>query len=285
MPTAYRISLMGVAAGEAEVYPDRELAINPGQVFGKLDGIPTTDPAFGLDALWIEPGMKDQAQTLGYTVVDTSTVIATHINQLLLKHTHELLGHDEVQQMLDILAKNSPKLVEHLVPETVSMTVLLNVLRNLLRESVPIRDLRTIAEAISSNALLSQDSGALTAAVRTSLRRIIVQNIYGAESILPAIALDPAMEQILLKSVQQAQQSGFSDDIVLEPGLAERLQSALIEAAKRQEVAGKPSVLLVSAPLRAVLVKFIRHTAVEMQVLSYAEIPDDKQITIESTVG
>ena len=214
---------MGVAAGEAEVYPDRELAINPGQVFGKLDGIPTTDPAFGLDALWIEPGMKDQAQTLGYTVVDTSTVIATHINQLLLKHTHELLGHDEVQQMLDILAKNSPKLVEHLVPETVSMTVLLNVLRNLLRESVPIRDLRTIAEAISSNALLSQDSGALTAAVRTSLRRIIVQNIYGAESILPAIALDPAMEQILLKSVQQAQQSGFSDDIVLEPGTSRAL--------------------------------------------------------------
>jgi flagellar biosynthesis protein FlhA len=285
MPTAYRISLMGVTAGEAEVYPDRELAINPGKVSGKLDGITITDPAFGLDALWIKPSMKDHAQTLGYTVVDTSTVIATHINQLLSKHTHELLGHDEVQQMLDILAKNSPKLVEQLVPETVSMTVLLDVLRNLLRESVPIRDLRTIVEAISSNALLSQDSGVLTVAVRTSLRRIIVQKIYGAESILPAIALDPAMEQILLKSVQQAKQSGFSDDIVLEPGLAERLQSALIEAAKRQELAGKPSVLLVSAPLRGVLVKFIRHTAVEMQVLSYAEIPDDKRITIESTVG
>jgi flagellar biosynthesis protein FlhA len=276
---------MGVIAGEAEIYPDRDLAINPGQVFGKLDGVATTDPAFGLEALWIDREMKDQAQTLGYTVVDASTVVATHINQLLLKHTHELLGHDEVQQMLDMLAKHSPKLVEQLVPETVSMNVLLAVLKNLLIEQVPIRDLRTIAEAISSGAMASQDPVALTAVVRTALKRIIVQSIYGNDAILPAIALDPAMEQLLLKSVQQSQQGGFTDDIVLEPGLAERLQTALQEAAQKQEMAGKPAVLLVSAPLRPVLVKFIRYSAVDMQVLSYGEIPEDKQITIESTVG
>ena len=284
-PTAYRITLTGVTAGEAEIYPDRELAINPGQVFGKLDGIPTVDPAFGLEAIWIDSSQKDQAQTLGYTVVDASTVVATHINQLLLKHTHELLGHDEVQQMLDMLAKHSPKLVEQLAPEIVPTNVLLVVMKNLLMEQVPIRDLRTIAAAVSANVNLSQDLGALTAAVRVALRRSIVQNIYGNDAVLPAIALDPAMEQLLLKSVQQTQQSGITDDIILEPGLAERLQSALAEASQKQEVAGKPSVLLVSAPLRNILVKFIRYSAVEMQVLSYGEIPDDKQITIESTVG
>ncbi len=284
-PTAYRITLTGVTAGEAEIYPDRDLAINPGQVFGKLDGIPTVDPAFGLEAMWIDPSQKDQAQTLGYTVVDASTVVATHINQILLKHTHELLGHDEVQQMLDMLAKHSPKLVEQLAPEIVPMNVLLGVMKNLLMEQVPIRDLRTIAAAVSANVNLSQDLGALTGAVRVALRRSIVQNIYGNDAVLPAIALDPSMEQLLLKSVQQAQQSGITDDIILEPGLAERLQSALAEASQKQEMAGKPSVLLVSAPLRHVLVKFIRYSAVDMQVLSYSEIPDDKQITIESTVG
>ncbi|WP_101760499.1 flagellar biosynthesis protein FlhA [Oceanicoccus sp. KOV_DT_Chl] len=285
MPTAYRITLTGVTAGGAEIYPDRDLAINPGQVFGKIDGIPTTDPAFGLEALWIDPGMKDQAQTLGYTVVDASTVVATHINQLLLKHTHELLGHDEVQQMLDMLAKHAPKLVENLVPDTVSMNVMLAVLKNLLMEQVPIRDLRTIAEAVSANAHKSQDIVALTGAVRVALRRTIIQSIYGNEDVLPAIALDPAMEQLLLKSLQNSQQNGITDDIVLEPGLAEKIQVALRDATQRQELAGKPAVLLVSAPLRAVMVKFIRYSSVDMQVLSYGEIPDDKQITIESTVG
>lgn len=284
-PTAYRISLMGVTAGEAEIYPDRELAINPGQVFGKIEGIATRDPAFGLDAVWIDPATRDQAQTLGYTVVDASTVVATHLNQLLQKHTHELLGHDEVQQLLDMLAKHSPKLVEQLAPEHVPTNLLLSVLKNLLQEQVPIRDLRTIAQTVAAQSARTQDAGAITAAVRVALCRIIVQNIYGNETRLPAIALDPSMEQLLLKSVQQAQQSGNTDDIVLEPGLAERLQSALIEASQKQEVAGKPAVLLVSAPLRAVLAKFVRYTSASVHVLSYNEIPEDKQITIEGTVG
>jgi len=284
-PTGYRITLMGIAAGEAEIFPDRELAINPGQVFGKLDGVSTRDPAFGLEAVWIESRLKDQAQTLGYTVVDSSTVVATHINQILLKHTAELLGHDEVQQMLDMLAKHSPRLVEQLVPDTISINILLAVLKNLLLEQIPIRDLRTIASTLSASAAKTQDVALLSADVRVALKRTIIQNIYGSDEVLPAIALDPAMEQLLLKSLQQAQQSGNNDDITLEPGMAERLQSALIEAAQKQEMAGKPAVLLVSAPLRAMLAKFTRFSSADIQVLSYAEIPDDKQITIESTVG
>ena len=285
VPTGYRISLMGVTAGESEIYPDRDLAINPGQVFGTLDGIATKDPAFGLEAVWIDSNEKDQAQTFGYTVVDASTVIATHLNQILIKHTHELLGHDEVQQMLDMLAKHSPKLVEQLVPDAVSINVLLTVLKNLLIEGVPVRDLRSIAATIAASAARTQDPAALTADVRVALKRIIVQNIYGNDAVLPAIALDPSMEQLLLKSVQQAQQNGITDDVALEPGMAERLQAALVEVGQKQELAGKPAVLLVSAPLRAMLAKFTRFSAADIHVLSYGEIPDDKQITIESTVG
>jgi flagellar biosynthesis protein FlhA len=284
LPNGYRISLLGVNSGEAEIYPDRDMAINPGQVFGKLDGIATKDPAFGLEAMWIDTSQRDQAQTLGYTVVDASTVIATHLNQLLLKHTHELLGHDEVQKMLDKLAKQSPKLVEELVPNTISINILLSVLKNLLLEQVSIRDMRTIAEALAAAAATSQDVATLTAAARVALKRVIVQNIYGSEYSLPVIALDPAMEQLLLNSLQQSQQAG-SDDIVLEPGLVEKLQTALQDASQKQEAVGKPAVLLVSAPLRAVLAKFIRYSAVEVSVLSYTEIPDDKQVTIEASIG
>jgi flagellar biosynthesis protein FlhA len=261
------------------------LAINPGQVFGKLDGVKTQDPAFGLEAIWIDAGLKDQAQTLGYTVVDPSTVVATHINQILLKHTADLLGHDEVQQMLNMLEKHAPRLVENLVPDTLSISLLLTILKNLLQEQIPIRDLRTIASTLASSAAKSQDAAQLTADVRVGLKRTIIQGIYGSDSELPAIALAPSMEQLLLKSVQQAQQSGNTDDIALEPGMAERLQGALIDAAQKQELAGKPAVLLASAPLRAMLAKFTRFTSADIHVLSYEEIPDDKQITIESTVG
>jgi len=289
-PNAYRIAIMGVTAGEGEIHPDRELAINPGQVFGHLDGIATKDPAFGLDAVWIDPTQRDQAQTLGYTVVDASTVVATHINQLLLKQMHELLGFDEVQNLLQALAKQSPKLAEELVPETLSLNLLVTVLRTLLQERVPIRDLRTIASAIASVGKKSQDPAAYVAAARLALSRSIVQKIFGNTSTLPVMTLSPQMEQLLAKSLQQsfAQQPGqlaSADDIVLEPGLAERLQSALRDAAQKQELAGKPPVLLVSAPLRSVLAKFARYISGEIQVLAFNEIPDDKQVTIEASIG
>ncbi|GAA6153273.1 flagellar biosynthesis protein FlhA [Pseudoteredinibacter isoporae] len=284
-PTAYKISLMGVALGEAEVYPDSFLAIDPGQVFGKLEGVQTRDPAFGLDAVWIEESQKDHAQTMGYTVVDAATVIATHLNQILQKHAYELLGHEDVQKLLDILAEKSPKLAEELVPNTISLNVLLKVLQGLLQEGVSIRDMRSIAEAITANADKSQDPVALKAAARVALARQIVQGLVGSEPELPVMTLDPQLEQLLLSSVQQAQKSGTDDGAFIEPGLAERLQQALISAAQQQELAGKPIILLVAAPLRELMVKFNRFSVPEMRVLAYTEIPDNKQITIEMAVS
>lgn len=285
MPTGYRISLMGVTVAEAEVFPDRELAINPGQVFGNLDGVKTKDPAFGLDAIWISSSQKEQAQTLGYTVVDPSTVVATHLNQILQNHTHELLGHEDVQKLLDMLAKTSPKLVEELVPGTISLNVLLKVLQTLLRERVPIRDIRSIAEALAGASGKSQDPVALTALARAALCRQIVQNIIGNEQNLPVITIDPSLEQLLLSTVQQAQKAGADDGAFIEPGLADRLQESLINAAQKQEMAGKPLVLLVAAPLRMMMSRFVRHSLPDMRVLAYTEIPDNKQITIDASVG
>ena len=283
-PNAYRLTLMGVSVAEAEVYPDRELAINPGQVFGPLNGIAAKDPAFGLEAVWIDPSQRDQAQSLGYTVVDASTVVATHLNQILHKHAHELLGHEEVQQLMQLLAKSSPKLAEELVPGLVSLSTLLKVLQALLQEQVPVRDMRTIAEAIASVAPKSQDPAAMVAAVRVSLGRAIVQSIVGLEPELPVITLEPRLEQILLNSLQKAGQ-GSEDGILLEPGMAEKLQRSLVEAAQRQEMLGKPVILLVAGPIRAMLSRFARLAVPSMHVLAYQEIPDNKQVTIVATVG
>jgi flagellar biosynthesis protein FlhA len=286
MPNAYRILLMGVAIAEAEIEPDKEMAINPGQVFGKLDGIETRDPAFGLDAIWIDANKKDQAQTLGYTVVDSSTVVATHLNQLLQKHSAELIGHEDVQKMLDRLAKDSPKLAEELVPTTLNLSQLLSVLQNLLSEGVPVRDMRSIAEALANTTTDSQDTAALTVQVRKVLRRLIVQSIYGNADDLSVITLEPALEQLLLKTVQQTkQQTGSSDNMILEPSMTEKLQSSLFDAARNQEMAGHPAVLLVSAMLRPVLSTFVRSMADNLHVISYQEMPENKQITIAATIG
>lgn len=283
-PNVYRITLMGVGVAEAEIYADRELAINPGQVFGEIKGIAGKDPAFGLEAVWIEASQKDQAQSLGYTVVDASTVVATHLNQIMHKHAHELLGHEEVQQLMQVLAKASPKLAEELVPGIVSLSGLLKVLQGLLQEQVPVRDIRTIAEAIANQASKSQDPGALIAAVRIALSRSIVQSIVGLEVELPVITLDPKLEQMLLQSMQKAGQGG-EDGIMLEPGMAEKLQRSLAEAVQRQEMQGKPAILLVAGPVRNMMAKFVRYAAPGTHVLSYQEIPDNKQVTIVATVG
>lgn len=285
LPNAYRVTLMGVALGEGEVFPDKFLAINPGQVFGSLQGAKTKDPAFGLDAVWIDESQKDQAQTLGYTVVDASTVVATHLNQIVQQHTHELLGHEEVQKWLDLLGEKSPKLVEELVPNTITINTLLKVLQSLLREQVPIRDMRTIAEALAAHGDKNQDMGTLTGHARVALARQIVQNIVGADPNIPVVTLDPSLEQLLLQSVQQAQKIGADATSFIEPRLAEKLNNALIDVARRQEAAGKPVVLLVAAPLRMTLVRLARFNLPDMHVLSYNEIPDNKQITIEATVG
>ncbi|MBI6683662.1 flagellar biosynthesis protein FlhA [Pseudomonas viridiflava] len=283
-PSAYRLTLMGVILAEAEIYPDRELAINPGQVFGTLNGITARDPAFGLEAVWIEISQRSQAQSLGYTVVDASTVVATHLNQILYKHSHELIGHEEVQQLMQLLAKSSPKLAEELVPGVLSLSSLLNVLQALLAEHVPVRDIRSIAEAIANNAGKSQDTAALVAAVRVGLSRAIVQSVVGVEPELPVITLEPRLEQILLNSLQKAGQ-GQEEGVLLEPSMAEKLQRSLIEAAQRQEMQGLPVILLVAGPIRAMLSRFGRLAVPSMHVLAYQEIPDNKQVTIVATVG
>ncbi|HHH38903.1 MAG TPA: flagellar biosynthesis protein FlhA [Sedimenticola sp.] len=280
-PTAYRISLHGVAIGEAEIHPDRDLAINPGRVFGVLQGVETKDPAFGLDAVWIDPGQRDHAQTLGYTVVDASTVVATHLSEILQSHAHELLGHEEVQQLLDQLARSAPKLVEDLVPKSISLGLLLKVLKNLLQEKVPIRDMRTIAETLAEQAPRSQDPAVLTAAVRVALSRTIVQQLVGPAEEIPVVVLDPGLEQILHQTLQTSEEGGAG----FEPGLAEQLQQALAETATQQESAGQQSILLVNTAIRSWLARFVKHSVQGMRVLAYNEIPDNRQIKVVATVG
>jgi flagellar biosynthesis protein FlhA len=285
-PGGYRLLLMGVSVAEGEVHPERELAINPGQVFGRIEGIECRDPAFGLDAVWIDRPLRERAQTLGYTVVDASTVVATHLNQVLLENIDALLGHEEVDHLVQKLARLSPKLAEELVPGAVTLNQLLLVLKGLLAEGVPVRDIRTIAEAIVTQAARAKDTPSLTAAARVALGRTIFHALGAGAPNLPVITLDPQMEQVLMKSLQRGGPAGAdSEDIVLEPGLAERLQRSMSEAAERQEAQGKAPVLLVPQPLRAVLARFLKHTNRAMKVISYAEVPDNRQVTIEATVG
>jgi len=236
--------------------------------------------------VWIEPLQRDQAQTLGYTVVDVSTVVATHLNQVMQDHSHELIGHDEVQKLVEQLEKSSPKLVESIIPGQVTLSKMLKVLQALLEERIPIRDIRTIAEALADASVRTQDVEALIAAVRVALPRMIVYNIAGSEDELPVVTLKPDLEQLLFQSVQQAKQAGGGDrDAVLEPGLAENLQRSVLETSQQQEIAGKPSVLLVMDSIRPMLARFIRYSIPAMHVLSYNEVPADKQITIVATIG
>lgn len=280
-PNAYRISLMGVVVGEADIRHDCELAINPGQVYGKLDGIETRDPAFGLEAVWIAPELREHAQTLGYTVVDAATVVATHISQLLTNNAAKLLGYEEVQQLMDMLAKHSPKLVDGFIPDVMPLGSVVKVMQNLLNEGVSVRDLRTIVQTLLEYGTESNDTEVLTAAVRIALKRMIVQEISGPELEIPVITLAPELEQMLHQSMQATGGDGPN----IEPGLAERMQQSLADAAQKQEMVGQPAILLTSGMLRATLSRFVKHTIPNLRVISYQEIPDEKQIRIVSAVG
>lgn len=280
-PNSYRLTLMGVAVGEAEIRPDQELAINPGQVYGMIDGERTRDPAFGLDAVWIREDQREHAQALGYTVVDSSTVLATHLSQQLTNNAAQLIGHEEVQNLLEMLSRTAPKLVENFVPDQLSLGVVVKVLQNLLHEAIPIRDIRTIVQTLAEYASKSQEPDILTAAVRISLKRLIVQEINGVEPELPVITLIPELEQIL----HQTMQASGGESAGIEPGLAERLQMALSHATQEQELKGEPAVLLTSGVLRSTLAKFVKNTIPNLRVLSYQEIPDEKQVRIVQAVG
>lgn len=280
-PNQYRIMLMGVDSGQGEIFPDKEMAINPGQVFGEVNGIKTTDPAFGLEAVWIEPENQDQAQALGYTVVDASTVVATHISQLIQDYSYELLGHDEVQQLLDKLKQSSPKLVSELIPDKLGLASLVKVLQNLLQEKVPIRDMRTILETLTAKADPQKTPADLTIDVRSALGRSIVQHLVGNEGELKVITLEPSLEQILL----QASQGAPEGQLAIEPGLAERLHKTLKEEAQKVEVSGQAPVLLVAPQVRAQLARLFRFSLPSLVILAYSEVPESRQISVVANVG
>ncbi|GAA4034772.1 flagellar biosynthesis protein FlhA [Actimicrobium antarcticum] len=280
-PSSYRITLKGVEVGAGEAFTGQFLAINPGMVTGTLAGTATTDPAFGLPAVWIEGGMREQAQAMGYTVVDAGTVVATHLNHLITTHAAELLGRLEVQQLLDHLGKESPKLVEDLVPKMVSMSTLQKVLQNLLTEGVHIRDMRSIIECLAEFSGQVQDPSELTALVRIALGRAIVQQIFPGTNELSVMTLDNRLERLLM----QALQASGPDGAGIEPGLADTLQYQTQQATQHQEQLGLTPVLLVPAPLRALLSRFLRRALPQLKVLSHAELPDTKTIKVTSLVG
>ncbi|PCJ40818.1 MAG: flagellar biosynthesis protein FlhA [SAR86 cluster bacterium] len=281
-PNAYRITLLDVPVGEGEVHPGMEMAINPGQIFGDLEGIDGKDPAFNLDTVWIDSSQKEEAQTKGYTVVDCSTVIATHLSHTLRQHSHEMLGHDEVQKLLDALAKTAPKLVENLVPDVLPLGVILKVLQNLLEEGIPLRDMRTIVEALAEYGVQGQNSDVLTAAVRVALSRVIFQSVAGTGEEINVITVDPEMERILLDSVTDKE---TNRQLGIEPGLAETLLKEIQTKSQALEAQGKAPIILTSEQLRLWLYRFGRAANPGLKVLAYSEIPSNKKIKVVATLG
>src|SRR5471032_824329 len=279
-PSAYRITLKGVEVGAGEAFNGQFLAINPGMASGTLPGLVTTDPAFGLPATWIDANLRDQAQNLGYTVVDAGTVVATHLNHLITSHASELLGRSEVQALLDHLGKDSPKLVEDLVPKLVSLSTLQKVLQNLLIEGVHIRDMHSIIETLAEHAVHTNDPNELTALVRVALGRAIVQQLFPGAAELSVMTLDNRLERLLM----QAMGAG-GDGSGIEPGLADTIAQQAGLAAQQQEAMGLTPVLLVPAPLRALLSRFLRRALPQLKVLSHAEVPETKTIRVTNLVG
>ncbi|EGI6811461.1 flagellar type III secretion system protein FlhB [Escherichia coli] len=276
-PARYRILMKGVEIGSGDAYPGRWLAINPGTAAGTLPGEATVDPAFGLNAIWIESALKEQAQIQGYTVVEASTVVATHLNHLISQHAAELFGRQEAQQLLDRVAQEMPKLTEDLVPGVVTLTTLHKVLQNLLDEKVPIRDMRTILETLAEHAPVQSDPHELTAVVRVALGRAITQQWFPGKDEVHVIGLDTPLERLLL----QALQGGGG----LEPGLADRLLAQTQEALSRQEMLGAPPVLLVNHALRPLLSRFLRRSLPQLVVLSNLELSDNRHIRMTATIG
>ncbi len=281
-PNAYRICIKEVPIAQAEVHPGMEMAINSGQVFGELEGIASKDPAFDLDTVWINPPQKEEAQSKGYTVVDCSTVIGTHLSHLLRSYAHEFIGHDEVQKLLDSLSEYSPKLVENLVPDVLSLSAILKVLQNLLQEGVPIRDTRSIIESLAEHGPTHTNSDDLTAAVRTSIGRTICQSIVGPNHEMKVITLQPDIEQLLVDSLESEQMRGFS---AIEPGLAETLIRDFQQASQEMEFSGQTPVALVSDRLRIWLARFLRASAPRLRVLAFNEVGTNKQIRVIATLG
>lgn len=276
-PNTYVVSLKGVEIGRGEAFPNQWMAINPGQVSGTLAGTPTQDPAFGLPAVWIDGSLRQQAQVLGYTVVDACTVMATHLNHLIQTHAADLLGRQEVQQLLDQIAKTEPKLTEDLVPKLLSLSTLHKVLQNLLEEEVSIRDMRTILDVMAEHAPTVKDATELTSLARLALGRAIVQQLFPGDSEVQVIGLDGSLDGVL--------QQAMSSNSGIEPGLADNLLRQAQTAIARQEQMGLVPVLVVQHSLRVLLARFLRRSLPQLKVLSHSEIPDSRNIKITATLG
>ncbi len=281
-PDSYQFIINGSVRCRSSVRVGKDLAINPGKVYGRIDGEPTKDPAFGLDAFWIEPAQREYARSLGYTVVDAATAIATHLNKVLRENAAELLSHDEVQQLIDKLSGRYPKLVEDLTPAKLSLGIITRTLQSLLSESISIRDMRTIAEALTEVSARTQDPDQLAAFVRPRIGRMIIQSLVDPQETLQAMTLEPGLEQ-LLHNVSQQSISG--QGLMLEPGLAERLFRALKEGARQVEQLGHAAILVVSPSIRLWLSRLLRHRIPDLTVLSYSEIPEDQPVKVIHTVA
>ena len=279
-PNAYRIALKGVEVGGGEAYPGQFLAINPGRVSGPIAGRETTDPAFGLPAVWIDASMREQAHALGYTVVDASTVVATHLNHVILNHAAELLGRQETQALLDHVGKESPKLVEDLVPKLLPIGTVQRVLQNLLEEGVNIRDMRSIIEGLAEHAPRTQDPVQLTTRVREALGRAIMQALFPGNAEVQVMALEPGLERILMQAMASGGEGG-----AIEPGLADTLLRQTAQIAQRQEDIGLPPVLLVPSQLRMLLARFLRRAVPSLKVISNSEVPESRTIRVTAMVG
>ena len=278
-PNDYRIVMKGVEIGAGSAFPGQFMAINPGRVAGPLAGRETTDPAFGLPAVWIDASQREQAHALGYTVVDASTVVATHINHLILSHASELLGRTETQALLEHIAKESPKLVEDLVPKLLPLATVQRVLQNLLDEGVNIRDMRSIVEVLAEHAPRIQDALELTSRVRQALGRAIVQGLFPGNGEVQVMALDPGLERVLMQAM------GGGGDGAIEPGLAETLLRETAAAAQRMEDTGLPAVLLVPAPLRWLLSRFLRRSVPSLKVIANSEVPETRLIRVSAMIA
>lgn len=280
-PDSYHIVLNGSIRGTGNIVAGKEMAINPGNVLSEIQGQSAKDPAFGLDAVWIDAGEREYAQAVGYTVVDASTVIATHLNAVIKNNADELMTYDVTQQLIDKIAETSPKLVEDFIPEKLTLGTVARVLQNLLRERVPLRDMRTVLETLAEESGRTQDAGQLAALVRPKLGRLIVQEIIESDDTLAVITLDPTLEQLLSDLVSRATSY---EEIALEPNLAESFFDSVrgtIEEMEQQEL---PAVLVVSPLLRPWLARLLRRTSKDLTVLCYTEIPDDQPIRVVSSI-
>ena len=281
-PTSYNIVLKGAVRGSGMLQLGQDLAINPGDITVELEGIATKEPAFGLDAYWIDHSNSDYAKTLGYTIVDSATVIATHLNALLRNNASDLLGHDETREMLEKVAQRSPKLIEDLVPDKLSVTTVMQVLKNILFESISIRDINTILGTLLVESTRTQNPDELTELVRPKLGYLMLQEVVDHGELLNVITLDPNLEQMLISSVNQSAKMG---QVVIEPTLIEGLMESVKKQKFEAEEKGYPAVIVVAPTIRAWLARMIKIRFNEATVLSYTEIPEDQKIKVFGRIG